>query len=604
MSATANPMSDRSISRSLPGGRKLAGAPTAPPGCTDWSVQMEVLVISADGSEPTLSAIKDALGYHTIPFTTWIATQNQGLLTPDRLSTGCNGNYQGVVLTTGSLAYSPDGGITWQSALSSTEWANLRTYEADFHVREISWYVYPSADQGLNPPSSGVDTTVNPINGWLTTAGQTVFPYVNASNPITITNAWAYKATPADPNVTPLLVDDTNDALVSSRLTSDGRETLALTFDSNQWLIHDLVLAHGLVEWVTNGIYLGEFRAYSEPQIDDLLIDDDIYGGGTYRMTDVDFNAARSWQAEQKLSVGPDFWLTWAFNGFGGSDTDPLTLAASRFNAEFHWINHTWDHTTFDNISEQNAYDEITNNDAFASRQGYQNYSTMSLVTPEISGLSNSDAMAGAWAAGVRYVVSDTSKPGGDNPAPNIGNYNAYQTQLLQIPRKPTNLFYNVSTPSEWTAEYNSIYHSYWGRDLTYQEILDNQSHDLLVYLLQGNIDPTMYHQSNVRAYDGTHSLLSDLLDAAFQKFRTYSTLPVVSPAQHVAGARIANTMARNQAGVSASLFPGVSVSFTSPVTVDFAVSGLCTTGCENYAGKCISSVHVDAGQTVTFPLN
>jgi hypothetical protein len=45
-------------------------------------------------------------------------------------------------------------------------------------------------------------------------------------------------------------------------------------------------------------------------------------------------------------------------------------------------------------------------------------------------------------------------------------------------------------------------------------------------------------------------------------------------------------------------------VSFTSPVTVEFAVSGLCTTGCENYAGKCISSVHVDAGQTVTFPLN
>src|SRR5438128_1720193 len=94
---------------------------TPPPGCTDWSVQMRVLVVSATGSEPSFGAIQDALGYHTIPFTTWIATQNQGLLTPDRLFTVCDGKYQGVILTTGSLAYSPDGGNTWLSALSPAE---------------------------------------------------------------------------------------------------------------------------------------------------------------------------------------------------------------------------------------------------------------------------------------------------------------------------------------------------------------------------------------------------------------------------------------------------------------------------------------------------
>src|SRR5437016_6119150 len=256
--------------------RESSADMTPPPGCTDWSVQMRVLVVSATGSEPSFGAIQDALGYHTIPFTTWIATQNQGLLTPDRLFTVCDGKYQGVILTTGSLAYSPDGGNTWLSALSPAEWQTLRAYEANFHVREISWYVFPGPDQGLNPPSppGGVNTSTTPIDGTLTAAGQVVFPYVNAPNPITITGAWAYQATPADPSVTPLLVDNGNNALVSSRVTSDGRETIALTFDSNQWLIHDLVLAHGLVEWVTSGIYVGEFRTYSEPQIDDLLIDD------------------------------------------------------------------------------------------------------------------------------------------------------------------------------------------------------------------------------------------------------------------------------------------------------------------------------------------
>jgi len=211
--------------------------------------------------------------------------------------------------------------------------------------------------------------------------------------------------------------------------------------------------------------------------------------------------------------------------------------------------------------------------------------------------------MSAAWDLGVRYTVSDTSRVGWDNPAPNIGIYSTLKRGLLHIPRKPTNLFYNVSTPAEWTSEYNAIYASFWGRNLTYQEILDKESQNLLVYLLQGNIDPAMYHQSNTRAYDGVHTLLGDLLDVAFQKFRKYSTLPIMSPDMNDAGARIARTMARNNAGVSALLTPGVSVSFSSPVSVEFAVSGLCASNAEMYAGKCISIVKVGAGQTVTFLL-
>jgi len=97
---------------------------------------------------------------------------------------------------------------------------------------------------------------------------------------------------------------------------------------------------------------------------------------------------------------------------------------------------------------------------------------------------------------------------------------------------------------------------------------------------------------------------LSDLLDVAFQKFRRYSTLPILSPDQNVLGARIANTMARNSAGASGTISQtavGKTVSFTSPVSVQFAVSGICTATSEKYAGKCITNVTVGAGQTVSF---
>jgi hypothetical protein len=572
--------------------------------CPFTSTAMRILVISATGDEPSLEAVQQALGFHTVPFTTWVATRNPGMLTGDKLASGCEGKYQGVILATGDLAYSADGGVTYISALTPSEWLALRSYEQSFKVREISWYVYPGADQGLNTPTAGVDTDTTPIEATLTAAGRAVFPYVNAANSLPISMAWTYLATPADPKVTPLLVDGAGNALASTRVTADGRETMALTFDSNPWLIHDLVLAHGLVEWVTKGIYLGEFRAYTEAQNDDIFIDDDMYFGGVYRMTADDFNATRAWVVGARVTTGnPQFKIAWAFNGSGGSATDPLTTAARTFNADFEWINHTFDHENLDAASYDFAFAQLDQNIKFARAQGFQDYTTLNVVTPDVSGLNNAAALKAAWDTGVRYTISDTSQPGWDNPAPNIGIYSKLQPGLLHIPRKPTNLFYNVSTPAEWAAEYNSFYTSFWGRALSYSEVLDKESENLLVYLLQGNIDPTMYHQPNTRAYDGVRTLLGDLLDLAFQKYRRYSTLPIMSPDQHVAGARIANTMARNQAGVVATITPGVSASFTSPVAVEFAVTGICTSSSERYAGKCITNVKVEAGQTVTFIL-
>ena len=73
-----------------------------------------------------------------MPFTTWVASQNPGQLTPDKLSSGCDGKYQGVILATGNLVYSPDGGLTFTSALTAPEWLALRSYEASFHVPLIA----------------------------------------------------------------------------------------------------------------------------------------------------------------------------------------------------------------------------------------------------------------------------------------------------------------------------------------------------------------------------------------------------------------------------------------------------------------------------------
>ena len=118
-----------------------------------------------------------------------------------------------------------------------------------------------------------------------------------------------------------------------------------------------------------------------------------------------------------------------------------------------------------------------------------------------------------------------------DNPSPNAGIYNQYQPSILMIPRYPTNLYYNVGTPPQWLAEDNCLYPAgAFGHVTSYPALLDRQSQVLLLNMLQGDMDPLMFHQTNMEAYDGTHSLLSDLLDATLAKYNSLFTLPVLSP--------------------------------------------------------------------------
>jgi hypothetical protein len=297
-----------------------------------------------------------------------------------------------------------------------------------------------------------------------------------------------------------------------------------------------------------------------------------------------------------------------AFNGEGTTGTysfDTLTPVADLTDGQYPWINHTYTHENLDAVSYEVAYREITRNNQIAASMGLANYDGRALVTPDVSGLSNPAAMSAAYDAGIRFLVTDTSRPGMDNPTPQAGIYNQYQPGILMIPRRPTNLYYNVSTPSEWADEYNYIYRSFWGRNLTYAEILDKESDVLLQYMLRGEIDPWMFHQANLRAYDGVHTLLSDLLDRALEKYGRIFVLPVRSLAQAAVGEWMQRRMQYDGAGVRAWIAPDQrTITITAAAAAVVPVTGLCTASSEVYGGQCISHVPVAAGQTVTYSID
>mgnify|MGYP003336772766 FL=1 len=596
----------------------VAGRPAAHAALTNSSTDLAVLVVTATTNDAALPAIRQALDFLGTPYTVHVASAQPGALTADKLYAGTRGFYASVMLTDSQLAYSPDG-ATWTSALNATEWATLNQFAADFAVRQVNWSGYPTPDTGFNWPTAAYDSTGNAARGTWTAAAKPNFPYLVTANQFAISNVWTYLATPLDTNTTVWLADAQGNALIAVKKFADGREVLSMTFDNAPWLIHSTVLAHGLVTWANKGMFLGERHTYLSAQIDDVFLADEMWPSGEFRQSAKDWQTTIAWQAKfNTRTLGRNFRYDMAFNGLGTVPgeyaNDDLTPYVRTNKAMFKWISHTYTHPYLDDISYTNALTEITKNNQTATGLALANYSRANMVTPNITGLNNPQFIKAAYDAGIRYLVTDTSIPSHRPASPNVGIPNWVDPRILMIPRHANNLFYNVSTPAEWESEYNSIYAAYWGRDLTYAEILDNQAELLLGFLLKGDVSPLMFHQLNLRDYNGAgNTLLGDLLDAVAKKYEQLYNFPALSPTMNGLGTTLQQRMNYNASGVVATRNADNTVTVTVKAAARIPVTGLVNGGvvsytgtvapvisAEAYAGQRITYVSLAAGQSVT----
>ncbi|PAK11516.1 hypothetical protein DF156_26235 [Burkholderia ubonensis] len=323
-----------------------------------------------------------------------------------------------------------------------------------------------------------------------------------------------------------------------------------------------------------------------------------------YRMIGSDFDNTMAWQdnANANTANAGALKFTMAFNGSGfGTDyggqgfypttgTDTLSVETNANEYEFKWITHTYDHILLDppfTTSASQVTTELQNNHSVAQTFGFERYNRTVIVTPEISGLYNATTLGALRQFGITVLVSDSSKPtppvgtpgcptnnnGVAWPLPqyNAGKFNCVNPNIFEIPRYATALFYNVSQPSEWVAEYNYFYGANgidptrWGVDQTYPQVLDHVSDTLVSYLLTYDLRPLMFHQSNLRAYSGTSTLLGDLLNAVLTKYnKYYKSLPIRSPYLSDAGTLAKQRLVFNSSSVAATLKPGVSITLSA----------------------------------------
>lgn len=278
----------------------------------------------------------------------------------------------------------------------------------------------------------------------------------------------------------------------------DGRQELVVTFAYNQYQRQFRVLARGMVEWLTQGVHLGQSRQYFTVHVDDVFAPDarwdsernctpgdiDCGDGSQETTTDIRMTAADAQYAKQWQQTS-GFTLDMVYNAGAGEEwktehdgTDALAAQLVADRAQYRWINHTYTHLFLGCIQDVSVVPWQCSKDASGNTQwttradisaqirDNHNWATgkgisvdrSELVTGEHSGLmtlpqqpQDNPNLAGALSDnGVKWIASDNSREPQQRKA----------GAALTVPRYPMNVYYNTGTAAEMADEYNWIYTS------------------------------------------------------------------------------------------------------------------------------------------------
>lgn len=541
---------------------------------TAGTVDLRVLLVSADGSEPALEAWRSRLTAEGVPYDL-ITTVTAPPITPEALVTAPgHARYQAVVLASPELIYFD--GNAWVSSVAPEELTALHDFERTHRIRQVDAYAYPNASLGLNEPTWAGD--LHGTTATLTPAGANIF--TSLVGPVPIEHAYGYLSTPnpaEGSTFDPLVTAPTGEPLVGV-YDNAGREEMVVTVDSNPSVLQAQLLLHGMLHWVTRGTYLGFSRNHLGMHIDDIFLPDDRWdtvGNVTHeddgatlpliRMNDADARFLQDWQEANNLK------LDLVFNG-GGSDehraeygSDPLADVLLANRRSFRWINHTFNHLNLDTASQETIESEIARNRRWALMRSIR-IDRNELVTGEHSGLDNAAMPEALDRKGIHWVASDASKTPDQAP---LGS-------ARTIPRHPMNVYYNTGTRAEQLDEYNYLYFEHCtssstttclSAPATWEQYLASESSIMLRHILGNDPRPHYAHQANL----AEDRVLFSVLDDAISRYRMYFKVPLVQPTMTDVGKELARRNTWNAAVaaglVNASMSDGV-VTIRSQVDV------------------------------------
>lgn len=540
---------------------------------------------SADPGRALMEDLMDTVG---VPYEVLDSSREE--LTASVLMDAGRGRFNGIILTQADTYAGP--GVF---GLSPNEFALLHEYERLNGVAESVLAGWAATNPWLGVDYGMTDSILggSDLTGqWAGEAGGSrVFEYVNEKQTLS-TSGWSMKTLPRNdgtgPEVRPLLVDaaDPQYSLVSELRYPDGRRVLLSTVGNAWFFVHSQVLAYEFLNYATSGLFIGARHVYLSAQNDDLFLPDEVWNPQAnenwpeevyaYRMGYDDVANAvvkqTQFQQEHRLAAGLRFEFSFNAVGAGSWWNDSLVRGMDQFPDSFRFINHTFSALQMDRLCPDGdsgtleqcpvtdyatAYAEIDDNRAFWKAHRFpafrKNFPV--LLADSHSGLSdrrgtpedpsddidfplgaNPNFLQAAVDLGISVLASDASRPNQDR-IQRIPNY-----PLAILPRYPTQVYYNATTPEENTSEYNYIYYQrYVDQGMnpceipgaicaprSYPEILSAEADTTVRHMLSYQPFPHYFHQTNLRAYDAAgHTLQTDWLDAVMNNYEKLFKLPV-----------------------------------------------------------------------------
>jgi len=559
------------------------------------------------------------------------------------------GRYNAILLTNSMQVY--ESGGSYLSGLDSAEWNILWAYERNFGVRQAALYTsygtWPENYCLTSTGEGGVGST--PLNVSLTSTGAGVFDYLKSSIQIPVVQSYVYRTAITPGCAAEATLTQGSDVLGVRTTSSDGRERLALTFTSNQYLTHSDLLVYGLVRWASKGMFLGEQRHHLNVDIDDWFnTSDHFYADGHVEYTP-------GWQVSGHDLVNLDnqqvalraahpqaagFKLNLAFNGadidpFAGSACSPnggpteLTATTKCLKSNFRWLNHTLNHIELNATSYATSYQEINDNRTAGNAIGLTAPDNV-LKTPEYSGLgvynpnpdddtsppvdhgltgSNPELLRAAKDLNVQYLHGNMSFASHVPAHLNGSKVHPLEPSISVVPDWPTNIAYHVTAPDEETTFYNSFYgpngrFPYWPVDQTYAQIVDYEAGVALGHVSSGAIYTHTFHIANTRDYGSGRSLVTDWIDAVMTKYEAYYSVPLLNQDWPTVAAYTTTRnahFAQLDAGVDAVYDRSTgTVTVTSPAAGTVQVSGVQAASSSTYGTDITAPLVLAANTAVT----
>jgi len=208
---------------------------------------------------------------------------------------------------------------------------------------------------------------------------------------------------------------------------------------------------------------------------------------------------------------------------------------------EFFWSSHTFSHENLDNASKSDVDNEIRLNIQIAEMLGLTGkewFSSHSIITPQISGIHNKDALDVFEQYGIQSATGDLSRPA----ITNLENpYLPYLTTMESsnkagfpvIPRTPTEIYYFCSSRDEDIWMNNHMYSREGSDKLTWDQLAENEAKRTLLLMLTLRHEAHQFHQANLRYYkkEGKYgeSLLEDWTRAVVGAYTKFVDWPLIS---------------------------------------------------------------------------